>query len=1095
MIKRYKKFLIALIVILTFCISICFVPINATHLIPIVEEQTMQEYGIQVHIEKLIFRFGPSLKIKAPIMHLMYADGQKFGQLDNVKFYVPWSTLFRNNIYVKKIYADKLIIKTSSNDKYLQKLLENIYSKEFEKCPNITLKNYNISYNYFDKNKIYALSGSNAELNKIIKYKNFKLNTVGEFIINDIPYISYNLALTPNIEFSKISDDLNFDIIELINQIESLDFHSDIMADLKLYEDSNSNNIQISGLVNIDGISVLDPDKRTPKSFIYLTFLGNKTGILSNIYTSNDKKIYAEGVVNNSKKPEIELKVKTDNIKIADIYQKLKLLAMCSRFKDIESINGDIIADFNIKGDLKKIKSSGYMKVKDASLKANGININKISSDIDFSNNFINITNAIGYVNNAPILLKGKISDEINLQLLMNKVELSGLLPDKYGIKTGLISLDADISGKFDNLIHKENLVIEKFKLLNSGNVLSFDKLNINTHKENIAYISNVIFKPQKTEYIKLPLVKILINNDSLKINDTNIYMPNSKMVLNASVMNYNTNNYTFGSELSGFINSKDLSGFSKVSAVYPIKLSVYGNKNMQNIDSQIQLIKASVIDEPSMINFNAQLNDDVLKIEDLSLSSLSDVSSGSQKLNNKLNKKIIITGNVENISDTKNLNLKNIRVFVPQLLNVNIRDIIAQIKGDLFINGKVNSPEVVGQLSISNLINQYMQMSLSNAVIDFNKNIAVFNAPIIKFSDSSFGVSGSILLDLSKSIILKNLNIKSKFLNVDTFLMFKDKLISGADTLIIEDGKLYSERLSASLYDSNLYLSGLNADFDLKNKIVKLKNLTADIYNGKIAGNLDYNLKNDTYVTNMQGRSISALPIFSMISPKNESISGIMDFDMNLSGSLLAKNSLSGNIKFIIKNGHMGTLGKLEHLLYAQNVIADNMLRTSLGVITKAITLKDTGLFKYLKGDISLINGIANINMLQSQGPLMSLYFKGQYNLSNEYAKLIVLGRLSDEITTSLGAFGEFSLNKLMVMLTGEEGQNNSVIDEDIEKLPPLPSRNTKEFRTIINGMIEKPSSVIQFNWISYTHKSLKQKDVNLSNEKVPDFIEALPY
>ena len=189
-----------------------------------------------------------------------------------------------------------------------------------------------------------------------------------------------------------------------------------------------------------------------------------------------------------------------------------------------------------------------------------------------------------------------------------------------------------------------------------------------------------------------------------------------------------------------------------------------------------------------------------------------------------------------------------------------------------------------------------------------------------------------------------------------------------------------------------------------------------------------------------------------------------------------------------------MGTLGKLEHLLYAQNVIADNMLRTSLSVITKAITLKDTGLFKYLRGDITMNNGVANINMLQSQGPLMSLYIKGQYYPVTDYAKLIILGRLSDEVISSLGSFGEFSFNKLMIMLSGDDNKLSIKVD-DIEKLPQLPVKNTKEFRTYINGILEKPSSVIQFNWISYTQKMLRQPEVPNSNEKVPDFIEALPY
>ena len=64
-----------------------------------------------------------------------------------------------------------------------------------------------------------------------------------------------------------------------------------------------------------------------------------------------------------------------------------------------------------------------------------------------------------------------------------------------------------------------------------------------------------------------------------------------------------------------------------------------------------------------------------------------------------------------------------------------------------------------------------------------------------------------------------------------------------------------------------------------------------------------------------------------------------------------------------------------------------------------------------------------------------------------------------------------------------------------DIEKIPQLPMKNTKEFKSIINGIIDKPPSVKSFNWISYTQKSYKQKDIPSEVEKLPEFLDALPY
>ena len=672
----------------------------------------------------------------------------------------------------------------------------------------------------------------------------------------------------------------------------------------------------------------------------------------------------------------------------------------------------------------------------------------------------------------------------------MTKVPLIHLLPDGYGIKNGIITLNAKLTGTFDNIIHNENIQIDNFKTVNNDNKVSFDSLKADTNKENAAYISNLIINTKFTENIKLPLLKIILDGNNMRIPDTNIFMPNSKITAKAEITDYNKTNLTFNTSFKGTINSKDLSGITTASNIYPIRLNISGNKDSQNIEGQIQILKAILLNEPSVINFEAKNENNQLKIEDFSLSAFNGNFNDNIKQNIKNNKKIIITGIIDYLKDPA---FKNVRVFIPQPVNINVSDVIAQLKCDLFINGNIKKPEIVGQLSAQNLVVQYMQLVANTLTIDFNKNIAIINSPVIKLSDMSAGFNATISTDFTKELLIKNINIKSKYLNTDTILMYKDKLLSFVPARIAE-GKIYVERLSASIYNSPLYLTALNADFSLINNNIHIYNISSELYNGKLAGTVDFNMKDENFASKIQGRGVSAAPIFDIISVKKDTMSGIMDFDTALSGNLLSKDTLNGNVKFLIHNGHMGTLGKLEHLLYAQNVVADNMLRTSLSVITKAITLKDTGLFKYLRGDIILKDGVANINMLQSQGPLMALYIKGQYYPTTDYAKLVVLGRLSDEIVSGLGAFGEFSFNKLMIMLTGEDNKLNIKV-EDIDKLPQLPMKNTKEFRTLINGILEKPSSVIQFNWISYSQKSLRQNDVPNSNEKVPDFIEALPY
>lgn len=1086
--KKYTKYLILLMCVAIFLVSLCFIPIRASKLIPIVEEQVAKDLGVKIHIERLIFRFGPTLKVKTPIVHLMYEDGHKFAQIDSVKFYIPWISLIKNSPKIAFMQAKKLTVRVSSDDKYLENLVKNLGEKSFNEIPNIKLKEYNFTYVNKIDNEKYILSGNLLELNKLFTYKNFKVKTIGSFNINSKKYISYDLSFTPNLEFNEPCKAI--DLIKYIKQIKDFDFYSDIIADLKVYKNAEKA-IQASGFINIDNISILDKSQKNPKSFAYLTLWGDKASILSNLYTSQTQKIYIEGMVNNSKKPVLDMKVKTDEINISNLYEKLRIFFDYSKSDEIKKVSGTLNANFSLKGDLNKIKSNGYIKIKNAGIVSKDLKVENINSDIDFSNNTVNIIKAVGYVNNSPIIAKGTISKNINIELLMNKVELKHLCPANIGIKNGVASIVASITGTIDNIGHKENVLVENLTVINNSFNLNAQSIKFDSNKNNIASIAGIVLKTPQVEEIKIPLVKLLVDSNSIKLPETNIFMPNSKLVAKGDVINLLNNNLAYIMNINGFINSKDITAFSSYSNRLPIKFAINGNKNLHNINSQILFEKTDVLDEPALLNLTAKLEKNLLKLDDLSVSTFSGKLADDFKANLKGTKKLIITGALELLEEPL---IKNIRIFFPQQLNLNLYDCLLQLKGDIFINGKINAPEIIGQINIQNLFNQQMQLAVSNCSLDFNKNNLVLNTPSLKIADSTTGVNALVSTDITKGIVVKNINLKSKFLNADTILMYKDFPFAKDLPIKIEDGKFYSERLVANIYGTPLYLSAFMSDLALNNEIVTLKNISAELFNGKIGGNLEYNLHDEHYQAKIMGRGISAAPIFDIITTRKDSISGIMDFDTNIKGELISKESLNGNIKFVVNNGRMSTLGKLEHLLYAQNVIADNMLRTSLSVVTKAITLKDTGLFKFLRGDIDISNGVANINMLQSQGPLMALFIKGQYNTLNDYAKLTVLGRLSDELMTGLGAFGDFSLNKLMIMLTGEENRYN-IIPEDFNKIPQLNVKNTKEFRSIINGVIDKPSSVLLFNWISYSQKSLKQKEVPMNNIKIPDFVEALPY
>ena len=234
--KKYKNLIIIVFSVIICLVSICFVPFNATKLIPTIEEQVAKDFGVDIHIEKLILRFGPYIKVKAPTMHIMYEDGQKFAQFDNVKFYIHWLGLVKEPIHINKIKANRLIVRINSDDKYLAKVIDKISSRETKSLPDIRIKDYNLSYRNHATGNKYAFIGNSLDINKIKHFDNFKVVTKGNFIINAQKHISYDFSITPYIDFSLNTPPI--DIVKIIEQIKEIDFSSDLLADVKLYKNN-----------------------------------------------------------------------------------------------------------------------------------------------------------------------------------------------------------------------------------------------------------------------------------------------------------------------------------------------------------------------------------------------------------------------------------------------------------------------------------------------------------------------------------------------------------------------------------------------------------------------------------------------------------------------------------------------------------------------------------------------------------------------------------------------------------------------------------------------------------------------------------------
>ncbi|MFA7658865.1 MAG: AsmA-like C-terminal region-containing protein [Candidatus Gastranaerophilaceae bacterium] len=475
-------------------------------------------------------------------------------------------------------------------------------------------------------------------------------------------------------------------------------------------------------------------------------------------------------------------------------------------------------------------------------------------------------------------------------------------------------------------------------------------------------------------------------------------------------------------------------------------------------------------------------------------------------------NIKTNLSGKISDINSIPQLN--SVNISVPNQISVPIKEYAGSsvvLKGNLALNGDLYKPDIKGAFAIPLIRIPSISAVFKNTALQIDKEISL-TCQQAQIANSSFAFNARINGDLSKGIVAKNVNFTASNLDLNYLTSaFKNIQPNPNSDITILSGKSSIEKFRTG----GIAASNITSGISLKNNILRLDNLRSDAYYGKIAGVVNYDLKNRKTTLNLQGRGLSANPAMIGLTGRNNDINGILDFDSSLSMAGYSKsellNSLNGHTNFIISNGKMGALGKFEHLLYAQNIISNNVFRTTLNVIAKAIAAKNTGVYKYMKGKITFAGGWANIDWIKTSGPSMSLYLTGRYNLLYNTASLVILGRISDDVVIILGPLGELSMSKVISSIPkiGEITSlfvNQYTVNpnyENVSMIPYLTPRtefSTKEFKVIIDGEINRQSSVKSFKWISNPKLAQPQSQIQQYNPPqkqqpaIPDFVNKLP-
>lgn len=755
---------------------------------------------------------------------------------------------------------------------------------------------------------------------------------------------------------------------------------------------------------------------------------------------------------------------------------------------------------------------------------------------------------------------KAKISSVLYSDL-NSKINISGWLKNINGV-TGCKHKSIDLQVASDK-INIENIILiaktmsKTFAIKNLNNISAsgYAKANFSI-KSDFKKIESDGYLKIKNATIKNKLYNVVLDSvnadidfsqDSIKIKQATANLNSQPIVINGTIdKNANSDIDVFANNLqlkgalltfgkSNILKENDILGGGvnvkiylkgKLDKAHPKVNILIKNANIKNKTSktQITIAKASIIGNKE--KGTAELTN--LKVTPNSPATISapKINLVFDKKEVKINPAYLYINNIKTtlsgkISDiNKEPKLNSVTISIPNQISVPIAgyagsNIIA--KGNLILNGDLNKPEIQGGLNIPLIRIPSTMTIIKNSSLQFGKEITL-SCPQVQIADSNMGFSAQIENN-ANGITAKNVNLIANNINLNSINPLSKNIQKGSgsnQTITILNGKAKISKFKVG----NMVSSNLTSNLSMKNNLLSLDNVRGEAYFGKIGGDIVYDLKHKKTTLNLQGRGLNANQALSALIGKSYDINGTLDFDGNVSLRNCAKsdmlNSLKGYTNFIISNGQMGMLGKFEHLIYAQNVISNNVFKTSLNIIAKAVSVKNTGVYKYMKGKLILSDGWVNINSIKTSGPSMSLYVTGRYNLIYNTANLTMLGRISADVVRVLGPIGEFSMDKVISRIPKIGAPTSALINqyttnpnyENTSQIPYLTPRTefpTREFKVIIDGDVSKQSSVKSFKWISNPKAAVSETSTiktseyeapakEIPDKEVPDFVKNLP-
>lgn len=1150
--KNKTLITVILSVFLILYFAFLFVVPNAVNLNNYKEDiQKLVEENTKLNLEfdNLKIITTPLLKAGVNIKgaKLSYPDGSTIVKLEEGEVKISLLPLIFKTVQVSDVSADSpvinLVILKNGQLDVLDFINKNLPAKTAEnntstaelpvkisdKLPVVKIKNYSFNIKDEKNNASAALKGNNFVFDDAVMNKHFRVASDGSIHLNNMENIRFDVKLKsffPVIASSETQTNQTLPQIDIFKELVKYNPKANISADLNIKE--HDGHTDVHGYLNADKISLNLNGTRLPDSYFHLNSSGHNTVVESDIYISSQEKAQLYSKISHGCKTKIDLNLKTDKISFTSIKDfAAALMNSLNIQNDLASVNtqGGIKADFKIKTDLKNFESSGFLNISDGVLshKTVPVYINGIAADIDFSDNSVNINKAQAFVNGTNISAKGTVDSKSNTDISLNSgnINIAPLfnafapadIKKTCVLKSGIFSVDAALKGRLDNIQPSLNAGLKNFVLSTKS---------------------------------PMPLIRISISNAKVKVDPKDIKIVPFSVIFNSSKINVSGGVYDYLNKMNidvkadGSISASDLKNLLPKEAraivgskgAIPVKASICGNDKKIEFASQAftdsnnhfsPLSVKKMLSKQGLVNVHAVYSGDRLTINDASLyQSLKSAFTENFADNKKGASKIAgLTGEIADVSSSHPMMNLNFSLPEPLILSsVVMPSASLKARGDLNISGDVNTPDSLvykGFFSVKDISLPDLLTKVQDADIEFNGNTLTAKIQNLDINGTPLNIDTEAYTRFTNVFLIKTMKISSSNFDADKLFKAMDKMnaltassgavsvsTSAASPVLpvkITDGDLNIQKFVMKQVGGNLNASDITGDFTLQNDLFRLENLKASAFGGNISGVVTYNLKNTAVTAKINGSKIDANPAVTVFAALKDQMMGKVDFDadVKLKGATYEQQmkSLNGKVQFSLKDGQMGSLGRFETFLKADNLLSQSFVSTGIGSLIAAVAPYNTGKFAYLNGDLNIKNGVAFLSPVKMSGPHMSLLLTGNVNILSMVSSIEILGSLSPEVEKALGPVADLSVEKFASFIpkfgakiaSALNTYNAAANKTELDKIPALtPSKSgTKSFKVVLNGNLNNPPSAIKrFQWLN-TPEKIKEEQTSLEEAVSP--------